>query len=163
MKSTCRDQCHAEAQELLAVHAVGHHRKGIFKSPKVAGATAHVLGERLGMGRGPVGGPGHRSGHRGIQLVQHQLEVQFRNLVVHDKNRLVVVRSPWLLQAQKAIEPNVVPVGDVVGLEQSVEKINQRLARSSVLGAQRLKAVEQFRIKGGHAAKLLANGQWLGL
>ena len=66
-----------------------------------------------------VGGPfrrtGHRSRHRCIQLVQYQLKVKLGNLVVHNKNRLVVVLRARLLQTQERIQADVVPIGEVVG------------------------------------------------
>ena len=93
----------SELQKLLPLHSVRHDAKTGGQGMEIPVDTvdaAHQFFQSCG----------HNTVHQRFQLVTGQLEVQFRDLVVHDENGLVRIRRAGLLQREQRVQLNVVPI-----------------------------------------------------
>ena len=90
-------------------------------------------------------GCGYRAVHQRFQLVTGQLEVQFRDLVVHDENGLVRIRRARFLQREQRVQLDVVPIRNVLRPMQPFQERGQILTVRSVLGRQRRQLFLNFR------------------
>ena len=85
-------------------------------------------------------------GHQTV-LVQRQFEVKLGDLMVHDEHHLVVKRRLRTLQTQQGVEVDQVPIGPVVGVQQSIEVAAEVLAHRCVLLLQLLEFLQDGLVK----------------
>jgi hypothetical protein len=133
-------------QELLRLHAVDHDAEGGDQVPEIVvdAFEAHGHGRSI---------QGFVFGHL-FDLVEDEPEVELGDLVVEDEDFLIGEGSARVLQAQQGVQVHVLPVGEVVGVDQAVQVGAHVLTHRGVLALQGMDAVDQ--VLGQRAAAGLA-------
>ena len=96
------------------------------------------MGERFEVAIDPVDALQNRSGIRSgirvhlLQFMQGEFEIQLGNLVVDDEDGLIGKRRDGVLQAQQRIEVDVIPIRQVVRVQQAIQVRAEVLAHGGV-------------------------------
>ena len=95
------------------VHAVDHDLKAVGERFEVAIDPVDALQNRSGICRG--------SRVHLLQFMQGEFEIKLGNLVVNDEDGFIGKRRDGVLQAQQRIEVDIIPIRQVVRVQQAIQ------------------------------------------
>jgi hypothetical protein len=68
--------------------------------------------------------------------MQTQLKIKLCDLVIHDENFFIRKAGAGILQTQQGVEVDVIPIGEVIGIQEAVEIRHKVLAHGSIFFLQ---------------------------